>query len=90
MDCPVPTNRENKIWQHQQIPMFDPHALLEYLFDDVGLELDMGEVRRYWSEASERGCPWAQTETENRIPVKIFGDDCVYDERLTKAYAMVL
>lgn len=90
VDCPVPTNRENKIWQHQQVPMYDPHALLEYLFDDVGLELDMGEVRRYWAEASARGCPWAQTETENRIPVKIFGDDCVYDERLTKAYAMVL
>lgn len=38
----------------------------------------------------QRNCPWAVNEPGDRIPVKIFGDDCVYDERLSKAYALVL
>lgn len=70
--------------------MYDPHSVLSYLFDEIGLTIDPGEVRRYWAKASERGCPWAQQEPGDRIPVKIFGDDCVYDERLNKAYALVL
>ena len=90
VDCPVPSNRECKTWRHHQLPMYDPHAVLEYLFDEVGLQIDHGEIQRYWDEASARGCPWALNEHENRIPLKIFGDDCVYDERLTKAYAIVL
>ena len=90
VECPVPSNRENKGWNYQQVPMYDPHSVLSYLFDEIGLTIDPSEVRRYWAKASERGCPWAQQEPGDRIPVKIFGDDCVYDERLNKAYALVL
>lgn len=92
MECPVPTHRESSkdTWKHKMIPMYDPHLVLSYLFDEVGLEIDEEQVRSYWQSAAERGCPWAQTEDFDRVPVKLFGDDCVYDERLTKAYAIVM
>ena len=71
--------------------MFDPHAMLEYLFDEIGLQISQADIGRYWQEAADRGCPWAATESgQMRIPVKIFGDDCVYDERQTKAYAIYM
>lgn len=49
-------------------------------------------VKKYWDDAAARGCPWALQEPQprNRMPVKIFGDDCVYDEQLNKAYGLVL
>ena len=91
MECPVPSGRESsKAWRFKQIPMYDPHSLLEYLFDEINLDIPTEEIRKYWQAASERGCPWALRESGDRIPVKIFGDDCVYDERLTKAYGIVL
>ena len=70
--------------------MYDPHSLLEYLFDECGLKIEAQEIQKYWRSASDRNCPWAVNEPGDRIPVKIFGDDCVYDERLNKAYALVL
>lgn len=92
MDCPVPSGRESKCWNYKLIPMYDPHAVLTYLFDECNLHIDQRTIQKYWAEAASRGCPWAQNETGDdcRIPVKIFGDDCVYDERLTKCYALVL
>lgn len=72
--------------------MYDPHVLLSYWFDDIGLKIDPGVVTKYWDDAAARGCPWALQEPQprNRMPVKIFGDDCVYDEQLNKAYGLVL
>lgn len=61
--------------------MYDPHAVLSYLFDDCGLQIDQVKVRNYWAEAASRGCPWALGEPGDR-------DECVYDERLTKAYGI--
>lgn len=91
MDCPIPSHRdESKVWKYEQVPMYDPHALFAYLFDDIGLQIPDREIRTYWREAALAGCPWAIDEPGDRIPVKIFGDDCVYDERQTKAYAIVL
>ena len=90
MECPVPSQREENDWKHTQVPMFDPHAILQYLFDEIDLQIPAIEIQRYWQQAKERGCPWAQHETEDRIPLKLFGDDCVYDERQTKAYAIYL
>ena len=91
VECPVPSGRESsKAWRYKQIPMYDPHSLLAYLFDEINLQSPTVEVRKYWQAAAESGCPWALRETGDRIPVKIFGDVCVYDERLTKAYGIVL
>ena len=91
MDCPLPSHRESKEWKCKQMPMLDPHSVLAYLFDDINLKIDGDEIRKYWRNAAARGCPWALNEPDHdRVPIKIFGDDCVYDERLNKAYAIVL
>ena len=90
IECPVPTHREQKGWCHKQVPMLDPHSVLTYLVDEIGLEIKESELKKYWREARANGCPWAQDESQDRIPVKIFGDDCVYDDRQTKAYAIVM
>ena len=97
VDCPVPPGRESvKNYAHEGVPMFDPHKILAYLFDEISLTIPPETVKQYWEEAARAGCPWAQREitesdpSEFRIPVKIFGDDCVYDERLTKAYAIFM
>ena len=67
VDCPVPSHRENKTWNHKQVPMYDPHVLLSYLFDDIGLKIDPGVVKKYWDDAAARGCPWALQEPQPEI-----------------------
>ena len=90
VECPIPSQRESTCWRYTLVPLFDPHAVLEYLFDEIGVCIDPLQVQRYWTEAAERGCPWAQGDCGNRIPLKLFGDDCVYDDRLNKAYAIYM
>ena len=99
MECPIPSGRESeKKFAFGQVPMYDPHEVLHYLFEEISLQIPPEEVRTYWQQAARTGCPWAQRELAEsghnlddlRIPVKIFGDDCVYDERLTKAYGIYM
>ena len=97
VECPVPAGRESvKDYAFEQVPMFDPHAILTYLFDEIGLTIPSSTIQQYWQDAARSGCPWAQREVAEsdpadfRIPLKIFGDDCVFDEHLTKAYGIYM
>ena len=97
IECPLQSGREStKEYKHVQVPMFDPGAILRYLFDEIALEIPTDKIQEYWVQAANAGCPWAQRElnesglSDLRIPVKLFGDDCVYDERLTKAYGIYM
>lgn len=97
IECPLQSGREStKEYKHVQVPMFDPGAILRYLFDEIDLEIPTDKIQEYWVQAANAGCPWAQRElnesglSDLRIPVRLFGDDCVYDERLTKAYGIYM
>ena len=73
--------RVKKQFAFGQVPMYDPHAILNYLFDEISLQIPPDQVRQYWKQAASAGCPWAQHElaesggnfSDLRIPVKSFG-----------------
>ena len=59
--------------------MFDPHRVLEYVFDECQLQLGHGVLEEFWHQARANGVPWAalgHDGGELRVPVKLFGDDC--------------
>ena len=67
------------------VPMYDPHELLGYLFGQVGVHVDSQVVQAYWDKAIEAKLPFAlqavntDPEIRNRIPLKIFGDEATYN-----------
>ena len=79
-------------WYSADVPIFWPHEVLSYLFDDVGIQVPDIEIKKYWREAREAGIPWALESDgeENKLPVKIFGDDCQINDSGDKVFAFVI
>ena len=81
-----------KQWVNVDIPMYDPHQVLAYLWDEVGITVSEEAVHSFWNEARANGIPWAFLEEQNtqRLPIKLFGDDCTYNQQLDKCLAIVI
>ena len=58
--------------------MYDVHELLEYLWKDAGVIVELQALKDFWQHARAMKQPWAlqHNPSELRIPIKIFGDDC--------------
>ena len=73
-------------WVYRDVPIYWPHELLEYIFQEAGVQIPAGKLVEYWREAAARGLPWAQNLEDDfdpscRIPIKLFGDDATYNKR---------
>ena len=73
-----------------EIPIFYPHELLRYLFEEVGIVVPAAALSEYWSKAKEAGLPWATRATEERIPLKLFADDAQVNDQGDKVFAFIL
>lgn len=61
------------------IPVFMPKDILEFLFGELGMEIPMEAIRKYWSHANEFQCPWSNLSPEwNHIPISLYGDAAKY------------
>lgn len=62
-----------------QLPMLDPHRLVDLLFQQIGLDIPQNVVNRFWhmkrSVAKEK---WAldSPASNNHIPIAVYGDAC--------------
>ena len=62
-----------------QLPMLDPHRLVDHLFHNVGLDIPQNIVNRFWhmkrNVAKEK---WAldSPASKNHIPIAVYGDAC--------------
>ena len=79
-------------WFTANVPIFRPHEVLSYLFDNVGVKVPEFEVKKYWRHAREAGIPWALESDgeECRLPIKFFGDDVQINDSGDKVFAFVL
>ena len=78
-------------WYEAAVPIFHPHEVLRYLFDDVGIRVPDQALRDYWNESTRSGIPWAvQSEDNSRIPLKLFSDDAQVNDQGDKIFAFVI
>lgn len=75
---PVSSGRADKKAIFYECPMYDVHELLEYLWKDAGVIVELQALKDFWQHARAMKQPWAlqHNPSELRIPIKIFGDDC--------------
>ena len=61
------------------IPFLDPHEVLQFLHQKVGIRVGEALVENYWKQAAENGLPWALQQSNHKaIPVGIYGDETKY------------
>ena len=60
----------------KKYPILDPHEILSYLWDEVGVEVSQSELSKYWSHAWEVGEEWACRcgASEQHVPIGLHGD----------------
>lgn len=60
----------------ESFPIIHPHRILAYLFDEVGLEVDIARVREFWTHSREFQEPWAvlSPASDDHIPIGLWGD----------------
>ena len=65
--------------QKVKIPVLLPHRILDFLFNDLGVEIPHGELQRYWNHC-KRFCPWASPPEldGSHIPITLYGDTARY------------
>ena len=88
-----PANDTQDDWYEKAIPIFYPHELLSYIFDEVQLRVPEQALRTYWSKARLHGVPWATATDPNgplRIPLKFFADDAAVNDQGDKVFAFVI
>ena len=63
------------------LPVLLPHDVLQYLFEEVGLEISPDSIQKYWAHVREH-CEWARQDgfTDSHIPVVLYGDTARYGQ----------
>ena len=78
-------------WYDVELPIFYPHEVLAYLFDEVGLKIPDSALREYWTRAKEAGIGWASSAQEPfHVPLKFFADDAAVNDQGDKVFAFII
>lgn len=60
-----------------RLEMIDPHVMIQYIWNIVGLQLDPQDVKTYWDHHRQVGSPWTTAcadASSDMIPLGIYGD----------------
>ena len=75
--APVKDLKSKRGFKWIDIEMLEPFSLIQYLWNDVGLQIDENQVRTFWTEHRNRGTAWAvRAESTDFIPLGLYGDSC--------------
>ena len=75
----VPVLQPASKCEFMDIPMLDPHVVLHYLLEEVGLKTDPNLIRNYWQHAAAHNVGWATAQpNQDAVPVGIYADATKY------------
>ena len=61
------------------MPIFLPKQILEYLLMEIQLEIDMDEIKRFWTHAKRFNLPWAGASHDGlHVPLALYGDSAKF------------
>lgn len=76
MRAPLKPSPTSSSYEMCDIPMLQPHSLISYLWDHVGVRLREGDCANYWKHFRDLNVPWAVAHpaSNDHIPLGIYGD----------------
>ena len=80
----VPLRQEDGSFKMSYVKMLDPHAVIAYLWNTLGLELASEHVREFWEHARQHLDPAAVAHPASNahVPLGIYGDSA----RISNSY----
>ena len=56
--------------------MLEPHKVIQYLFDEVGISIPQEAVQRFWDHNHSVNAPWLEgcDASRNHMPIGLYGD----------------
>ena len=68
-----------KKWEMMELPILDPHEVLQYVHEHVGLRVAPELVRRYWQTGRDKDLGWAKNQSDDQaVPVGLYADETKY------------
>lgn len=64
-------------------PYLEPHKVLAYLHDEVGVRTPQDHVDFYWQWGQKYGCQWARLGCSGILPIGLYADEAVYCDGTT-------
>ncbi|CAE7784621.1 unnamed protein product, partial [Symbiodinium sp. CCMP2456] len=63
-------------YEVQTLPMLDPHSVIAYLWNIIGVQVPSKDVQTFWHHSRQHRQPWAleHPATDRHIPIGIYGD----------------
>ena len=74
------------------IPILEPHCILQYLYHDVGLRVPSEELEQFWQHLLSVRHPWAMSHPGkgSHTPISLYGDECRIGEATDKVTAIFM
>lgn len=71
---------ENERSVEMSFDLIQPYDLLQYLFDEHGVDIPREHVRNFWTQTHARDAPWSRDHpaSNEHIPVGLFYDACAF------------
>ena len=62
-----------------KLPIMEPHRVLHYLHETVGIRVDPEVTKHYWTTAAANGLGWASKQTNvEAVPIGVYADETKY------------
>lgn len=76
MKAPIKSPKHPDGFEIVELEMIDPHLVINYLFDEAGLEIPLSTVQSYWAHHHDVQTPWLEQceASSEHIPISLYGD----------------
>ena len=79
IEIPVVSEGGSSDWEMMKVPILDPHRVLHYVHETVGIRIAPDLLEHYWKTAARNGLGWATSQSNMRaVPIGLYADETKY------------
>ena len=79
IEIPVVSEGGSSDWEMMKVPILDPHRVLHYVHETVGIRIAPDLLEHYWKTAARNGLGWATSQNNMRaVPIGLYADETKY------------
>lgn len=74
--APIKAPKDPRGYQNVELEVLEPHKVLNYLFDECGIEVPQTSVRTFWQHHHRVNAPWLENcdASHDHMPIGLYGD----------------
>ena len=90
--APIKAPKAPQGFERVLLEVLEPHKVINYLFDECGVEIPMSHVRAFWHHFRSVNVPWLENcdATDAHVPIALYGDGARCRQQAYKPVEKVL